>query len=104
MRWTRYEILLPQCYNDGRSVELTKFDETNVELLEKFSATTADTTVALGKWMYEGTVFEDQLQRTVVDVPGIEPAHEFFRQYKETLKARFVQIDIWISAHEIDIL
>jgi len=27
-----------------------------------------------------------------------------FREYKETLKARFEQIDIWISAHEIQIL
>lgn len=104
MKWTRYEILLPQCYNDGQPVELTKFDQTNVELLEQFSATTADTTFALGKCIYEGTVFEDRLHRTIVDVPGTEPAHGFLRRYKETLKARFAQIDIWISAHEIDIL
>ena len=104
MKWTRYEILLPLSYNDGRPVEQSKFDETNLELIDRFSATTVDTLLAFGKWMYEGTVFGDQLKRIVVDIPGVEPAHDFFRENKETLKARFEQIDIWISAHEIDIL
>ena len=85
-------------------MEQSKFDQTNLELIDEFAATTVDTILALGKWMYEGTVFEDQLQRVIVDIPGVEPAHAFFREYKETLKARFEQIDIWITAHQIDII
>ncbi len=28
----------------------------------------------------------------------------FFKDYKETLKARFRQIDIWITAHQLEII
>jgi hypothetical protein len=98
MTWTRYEILLPLRYNDGRSMEELKFDQTNLELVERFSAT------AVGSWKYGGTLYEDRLIRLIVDVSGSHVADEFFRRYKETLKARFDQIDIWITSHEIEIL
>ena len=104
MNWTRYEILLPLRYNDGRAVEPAKFDQTNLELMEKFSATTADLVPALGTWRYRGTLYEDLLVRIIVDVPGSFEADRFFGDYKETLKERFEQVDIWISSHEIHIL
>ncbi len=50
MEWTRYEILRPLPYNHGRPIESEKFDQTNLELIERFSATTADVTRALGSW------------------------------------------------------
>ena len=31
MKWTRYEILLPLRYNDGRRIEHKKFRQTNPE-------------------------------------------------------------------------
>jgi hypothetical protein len=104
MKWIRYEILLPLCYNDGRAIETEKFRQTTRDLLQSFSATTLDLITAIGMWKYQGTVYEDLLWRFIVDVPASEPADDFFRQYKETLKARFEQIDIWISSHEIQIL
>jgi hypothetical protein len=104
MKWTRYEILLPLCYNDGRPIEEEKLDQTNLELLERFSATTADMITAIGSWKYGGTLYEDRLLRLIIDVQGSRLANEFLREYKETLKARFDQIDIWISSHEIEIL
>jgi hypothetical protein len=93
MKWIRYEILLPLCYNDGRPVESGKFRQTTLDLI-----------AAIGTWKYQGTVYEDLLWRFVIDVPASSPADDFFRNYKETLKARFQQIDIWISSHEIQIL
>ena len=104
MKSTRYEILLPLRYNDGRQIEVAKFDQTNWELLERFSATTTDTITAVGSWKYQGTLYEDRLLRLIVDVQGLRPADEFFREYKEVLKSRFEQIDIWISSHEVEIL
>ena len=103
MKWIRYEILLPLCYNDGRPVESVKFRQTTRELLENFSATTLDLLAAMGSWRYQGTLYQDSLFR-FVDVPASTPADDFFRSYKETLKARFEQIDIWISSHEIQVL
>lgn len=104
MNWTRYEILLPLRYNDGRGVEPGKFDQTNLELTERFSATTADLVPAVSTWRYRGTLYEDLLVRIIVDVPGSFEADNFFRDYKQLLKERFGQIDIWISSHEIHIL
>jgi hypothetical protein len=104
MKWTRYEILLPLRYNDGRRIENQKFRQTNLELLAEFSGTTADRVIAIGAWKYRGTIHEDELVRLLVDVPSVVQADDFFRDYKETLKARFEQIDIWISSHEIEIL
>jgi hypothetical protein len=103
MKWTRYEILLPLYYNDGRPIERQKFRQTNLELIERYSGTTADVITAVGTWKYHGTVYEDQLVRLVIDVPSSIEADDFFRNYKETLTARFQQIDIWISRHEIEI-
>jgi len=36
--------------------------------------------------------------------PGSFEADNFFRDYKQVLKQRFEQIDVWISSHEIHIL
>ena len=104
MKWTRYEILLPLCYNDGRRIEHQKFRQTNLDLLAEFSSTTVDRIIAIGAWKYQGTLFEDQLMRLIIDVQGSHQADDFFREYKEILKVRFDQIDIWISSHEINIL
>ena len=104
MKWTRYEILLPLRYNDGTAIELEKFHRTNLELTNQFEATTADMITAIGTWKYRGTFYEDRLLRLIVDVPASVQADDFFREYKEILKARFQQIDIWISSHEIQIL
>jgi hypothetical protein len=59
---------------------------------------------AIGSWRYQGTLYEDQLLRLIVDLPASAEAESFFREYKEVLKARFEQIDIWISSHEIQIV
>lgn len=42
--------------------------------------------------------------RLIIDVPSSIEADDFFLNYKETLKDRFQQLDIWISSHEIQIL
>jgi hypothetical protein len=104
MKATRYEILLPLRYNDGRPIEQRKFRQTNLELAERYSGTTGDLITAVGMWKYRGTLYEDLLVRLIIDVPSSIDAEDFFRNYKETLKARFEQIDIWISKHEIEIL
>ena len=104
MKWIRYEILLPLSYNDGRPIESAKFRQTTRDLLENFSATTLDLLTAVGSWKYQGTLYEDLLLRLIVDVPAATPADDFFRNYKETLKARFEQFDLWIIAHPIRVI
>jgi len=79
MRLRRYEILLPLLYNDGTKIAKEKFLATNEDLLNKFGATTTDTTRIVGRWLYQNQLFEDRLMRIIVDVPA-EEDHEIFFQ------------------------
>jgi len=104
MKLKRFEILLPLNYNDGGPIEPAKFLVTHREILEAFGATTIDSIQALGTWVYRGTLYQDRLLRIRIDSPNAEDAIAFMRTYKEILKTRFRQIDIWIAAHDIEII
>lgn len=104
MRLRRYEILLPLLYNDGQTIEKEKFLLTHEELVERFGATTTDSTRIVGRWIYQNQLYEDKLIRIIVDVPESENSETFFRRYKEVLKERFKQIDIWITSYEIEVI
>lgn len=104
MRLKRYEILLPLLYNDGSKIEKEKFLTTNEELVERFGATTTDSTRIVGRWIYQNQLYEDKLIRIIIDVPESEDSETFFKHYKEILKERFKQIDIWITSYEIDVI
>ena len=99
----RFEILLPLDYNDGTRIEPEKLDQTAEELSERFGAITQDTTGIMGSWKYGAARYRDRLLRIRVDTIDTE-ATAFLQAYKETLKARFQQIDIWITAQEIEII
>ena len=100
----RFEILLPLFYNDGRQIEREKFLQTDDELVQRFGAASTDTVVVRGQWLYQSTRFQDQLLRVRVDVEDTPQNWQTMRELKEALKGRFEQLDIWITAHRIDIL
>ena len=100
----RFEILLPLFYNDGRSVEDQKFVETDDELVASYGATSTDSVTVRGHWLYQSTIYEDLLIRVRLDVEDTPENWQKMRDIKEALKQRFEQIDIWISAHRIEIL
>jgi hypothetical protein len=100
----RFEILLPLFYNDGRQIEPETFTATDRELVSCFGAVSADTVVVRGVWKYQSTLYSDQLMRVRVDVEDTQENRDAMRRIKEDLKARFDQIDIWITAHRIEII
>ena len=100
----RFEILLPLFYNDGRSIEPEKFLLTDGELIQQFGAISTDTVVVRGRWTYQSTVYSDQLVRVRLDVEDIPYNWEAVRRTKEILKSRFEQVDVWITAHRIEIV
>jgi hypothetical protein len=56
-------------------------------------------------WIHRGAAYDDALLRFVVDVGEDTPEVEtFFREFKETLKERFEQLDVWIVAFPIRII
>ncbi len=104
MKLRRYEILLPLMYNDGVEIEKEKFEQTNAELVEQFGATTVDSVIASGHWLYEGVIYKDQLLRYRVDTQNLKKANAFFKKFKTVLKERFQQLDIWITAHDVSVI
>ena len=100
----RFEILLPLYYNNGNQIEQDKFLETNQELVTQFGATSTDSVIVSGKWMYHGIIYDDRLIRIHMDTDD-SPAHRnFLSKYKQILKERFQQEDIWITVQYIDVI
>jgi hypothetical protein len=90
-------------YNDGTLIEAEKFDQTREELCERFGGITQDTVRITGTWKYGGTRYRDELFRIRIDTTD-PSANRFLQAQKEVWKERFQQIDIWITAHEIEII
>ena len=100
----RYEILLPLFFNEGRPVPEALLAQTFLELREKFGAASWETQTVRGAWAHQGAIYEDNLTRFYVDVPDLPQHREFFREFKETLKGRFEQLEIWITSHPLDVI
>jgi len=100
----RFEILLPLRFNDGQPVPDALIGNTLVELEDRFGTVTWETQVVRGRWRHEGQVYEDDSMRVIVDVDDVATNREFFHRFKEHLKSRFKQIDIWMTTHLIDVV
>ena len=102
---TRYEILLPLKYNDGSDIEPEKLLLTKQELVAKFGALTVNPAPVEGVWTYEGTTYQDLLLKYILDIKeDSAEVQKFFDAFKETLKTRFRQIDVWIVAYPIRVV
>jgi hypothetical protein len=100
----RYEILLPLRFNDGLPVPENVVAETILELRAKFGAVSSETNIIQGHWENEGLVFRDELVRLFVDVPDTSENREFFVHFKEKLKGRFQQLEIWLTTFRIELI
>jgi hypothetical protein len=100
----RFEFLLPLRFNDGQPVPDSLIADTLVELERQFGAVSAETQVIRGLWRNQGQSYRDELVRVFVDVPDTGDSREFFVTYKEQLKTRFRQIDIWMTTYLIEVI
>lgn len=102
-RFRRYEMLLPLRFNDGQPVPQDLVEESLADLRQRFGES-CETQTTRGLWKHEEQVYRDELMRMYVDVPDSPETREFFVQLKERLKARFRQIDIWMTTYPIELL
>jgi hypothetical protein len=100
----RFEILLPLRFNDGQPVPDDLIADTLLELRQQFGAVSAETQTIRGLWQHEGQIFRDDLVRIFVDVPEAPENLQFFTQFKERVKGRFQQLDIWLTTYPIEVL
>jgi regulator of sigma D len=54
--------------------------------------------------MNSSTAYQDQLVRVRIDVEDAAENWQAMREIKEALKTRFEQLDIWITAHRVEVL
>jgi hypothetical protein len=94
---------LPIRYNDGSPVDEEKFAQTRRELVAQFGALTTQPESFQGWWTHEAQIYEDRSLRLIVDAEATPEMRAFLTNFKEVLKARFRQIDIWMISYEIDI-
>jgi len=100
----RFEILLPLRFNDGQPVPDALVTETLLELEKQFGAVSSETQIIRGYWQHEGQLYRDELIRVFVDVPDLAESRQFFVQFKERVKTRFRQIDIWMTTYPVEVL
>jgi len=100
----RYEILVPLLFNDGLPVPESLLAQTFEELRAQFGAASWETQVLRGAWEQEGAVYQDNLTRFFVDVPDAPEHRQFFKQFKQQLKQRFQQLDIWVTSYPVDVI
>src|SRR5258708_23224608 len=103
-RLRRFEILLPLKFNDGQPVPDTLVGDTYIELRDRFGAVSWETQVIRGTWVHQGQAYTDDLVRVFVDVGDDPENRKFFVEFKERLKQRFQQLDIWMTTYLIEVL
>ena len=104
MSFRRFEILLPLRFNDGGEIPSELVADTVLELRSHFGAVSCESHTIRGIWTHEAEVFRDELIRVFVDTPDTDASRAFFVQFKERLKTRFDQIDIWMTTYPIEVL
>jgi hypothetical protein len=100
----RFEVLLPLRFNDATPVPDDAIADTLLELEQRFGAVSCETQTIRGQWRYEGQSYRDDLIRVFVDVADAPDSRQFFVEYKERLKERFRQLDIWMTTYLIEVL
>lgn len=53
---------------------------------------------------HEAETYRDDLVRDFVDTEDVPASREFFVDFKEHLKARFEQLDIWMTTYPVEVL
>ena len=74
------------------------------EIEERFGPLSLESQEIHGVWQHEGKTYRDKQVRVFIDVPDLPENRQFFAGFKECLKDRFQQIDIWITTHTLEIV
>jgi hypothetical protein len=100
-RTKRFEILLRLNYNDGTLIEAEKFDKTAEELCERFGGVTQDTVRILGGTAAPATATTFS---ACASTPKTQPPALFSKPKRESGKNASSRSNIWITAHEIEVI
>ena len=105
----RYDIYLPLKYNDGTEIEIEKYEQVENELLDQFGGVTSvqQKNPLRGLWKSEDRIYYDEIIIfTAIDFAfdRSDEGERFLRNYKGTLKKKFRQEEILITAQVLEII
>jgi len=105
----RVTIFVPTHYNaDGEGVrEKINDDEyaaTYKELMRNLGGCTHDPTIKKGAWVDDGKEYYDNNVSFYSDYDDTEANKQFLNEYKEILKVRFRQKEIYMTTSPIEII
>jgi hypothetical protein len=99
----RFEVLLPQQYNDGREVPRRLRGRALKEIVEKFGAASFEPTSIEGYWRHEGILYTDSLSKIVIDIEDTDESHRWMLDYKARWMTELDQLEIWLISYEITV-
>lgn len=99
----RFEILLPQKYNDEQEIPRKLRGLALKEIVNKFGAASFEPKGIEGFWLHEGILYTDSLSKIVIDIDDNDENREWMREYKARWKEKLEQLELWLVSYEIDV-
>jgi hypothetical protein len=99
----RFEILLPQRYNDGREIPRKLLGQALGEIVDSFGAASFEPSPIEGLWRFDDTIYSDSLSKIVIDVGDSEENREWMREFKARWKEKLEQVELWLVSYEIEV-
>src|SRR5438094_6873070 len=100
---TRYLILLPLKFPEGKPVPAEYITETQIELARRFGGASLEPGRVSGMWVDEGQLVEDELVKVWTDVDDSPEVKTYMSELRGRLEERFRQKVIYITAQPIQI-
>jgi len=97
----RYEILLPLHYNDGSEVGEDQRNAMLAELEAQFGGWTMLPGPVRGVWMEKQNRFEDKSCLVFVDVDDTPSNRQWMRAFKDRVKVRFRQNEVYLVSYKV---
>jgi hypothetical protein len=96
-----YDLLIPLYYNDGSSIEPTKFQALHWRLLQQFEGLTYFPQPNQGFWKVAGVTYRDEIVIYRVLSSQVGRARRFLARLKEQLKEELEQEEILIIERDV---
>ncbi len=96
-------FLLPLKYNNGTEIEPFKFNRTREELLKKFGGFSISPFSIDGGWIDSNTAtrYFDKSKLFEIEMENTEENQDFLKDYKNKLKKRFKQHEIYMICYPV---
>lgn len=99
----RFEILLPQQYNDGNEIPRKLRGLALKEVIDRFGAASFEPKSIEGYWHHQGLLYTDSLSKIVIDIDDTDENRKWMREFKARWKSKLDQLELWLVSYEIDV-